>query len=395
MAMRWWQQSKNIYHIFQARLWSFYYGWPEKKLTIFGITGTNGKTTTSILLGNILRQSYGVEKVGLLSTITFWVGEKEEVNESKMTTVDSEVLFRYLQQMKKRGVKYVVLEITSHALDQGRLHGIRLSGAIILNVAREHLDYHKTMSAYAAAKEKIVKYLKPGAPLIGKGDDPAVSAILSRAQAQHVPTVTFTASEAQAVATPLPGSFNKENVLAASLLARTIGLSEDAIRKGVATVRQIPGRLEWLKGPSGKHVVIDYAVTPDALERLYQYVKESTNGKIFAVLGAAGLRDRGKRPLMAAAVAKYADELILTREDPWHEPEEQIFTDLEQGLQEATIPWQRIVDRREAIIYCVAKATPHDVVVVTGKGAEQGMGIGHHIRPWNERAIITEILKTT
>lgn len=393
--MRWWQQLKNVYHILQARAWSAYYGHPERALTIFGITGTNGKTTTSYLVAHILAAQYGRAAVGLLSTITFWIGETERVNRSKMTTLDSRILFKYLREMQQANVKYVVLEITSHALDQHRLGRLRLQGAIILNLSREHLDYHRTMPAYAAAKQRIVHYLDNRAPLIGKADDDWVRTILTDAHARGVPTIPFTAAESSAVATPLPGAVNKENVLAATLLSQHIGVSAAAITQGIAAVSVVPGRMEWLMSSDGRRVLVDYAVTPDALERLYRTVKATTTGKVYAILGAAGQRDRGKRPAMAAAAARFADELILTREDPWTESEEQIFNDLEKGLHDTTIPWQRIIDRRDALRYCLKRATPEDVIVITGKGAEEGMGIGKKIIPWNERAIITELLAET
>ncbi len=388
------QQLKNVYHFFQAHFWRAWYGWPERGMEFYGVTGTNGKTTTSIVLGNILRAAHGAEKVGLLATIVFWIGDKEVVNETKMTTMDSRDVFRYLKEMRGYGMEHVVLEMTSHALDQSRLAGIQLEGAIVTNLAREHLDYHKTMEEYAAAKAKIVGLVKPGGVVVGKGDDEWVARILREVKSRNakVKTVVFTAEEAKSVETKLIGDVNKENVLAASKLAQAVGVSREVISAGVAAVAHVPGRMEWLDSPRGMRVVIDYAVTPDALERLYRYVRGQTQGKVYGVLGAAGLRDRGKRPDMARAAAQLADELVLTREDPWTESEEQIFQDLEEGLRDAAIPWQRIVDRREAIKYCIGKAGRGDVVVVTGKGAELGMGVGKEVIPWNEREIVRELL---
>lgn len=364
-------------------------------MKLYGVTGTNGKTTTSIVFGNILREEFGQGKVGLLTTIVFWLGREKIVNETKMTTMKSRDAFRYLSQMQKIGVTHVVLEMTSHALDQHRLSGIVLEGAIITNLAREHLDYHVTMEAYAKAKLRILQYLRPNAPLVVNGKIP-----MSNVQC---PIIKFTSEEAKNVQTPLLGEFNKENVLAAMKLARVVGISEAAIQKGVQEVKYVPGRMEYVaikpqtpmtndqKRPT--RVLIDYAVTPDALEKLYQHVKSQTSGKIYAILGAAGLRDRGKRPDMAAVVAQYADELVLTREDPWTESEEQIFQDLEKGLGDTKIPWQRIVDRREALAYFIRKAQPGDIIVVTGKGAERGMGIGKKVIPWHERTVVEELMR--
>lgn len=385
--MRLYQQLKNIYHFFQAHLWRIVYGFPDKGLKLYGVTGTNGKTTTCIVLGSMLRQEHGREKVGLLTTIVFWLGEDEIVNETKMTTMKSRDVFQNLATMKKRGVTHVVLEVTSHALDQYRLAGLVLQGAIITNIAREHLDYHITMEAYAKAKLQILHYLRPNAPFVANNKIPIPKT--------QNPIIKFSSEEAKSVQTPLPGEFNRENVLAAMKLARAVGISEQAIQKGIEAVTHVPGRIEYVNAPQGFKAVIDYAVTPDALEKLYQHVSalRQAQGKIYAILGAAGLRDRGKRPDMSGVVAQYVDELVLTREDPWTEPEEQIFSDLEAGLREAKIPWRKIVDRREALAYFIQKAQPGDVIVVTGKGAERGMAIGKEIIPWHERTVVEELIR--
>lgn len=389
---RLYQQLKNVYHLMQSLLWRVVYGSPDKGMRIFGVTGTNGKTTTSFLLAGILAQEYGAAHVGMLTTVAFRVGEKEEINETKMTTLPSRLVWQYLSRMKKVGVKAVVLEITSHALDQNRLYGIELDGGIVLNIEREHLDYHKTMEAYAAAKARIVMYLKGDAPLVGKGDDKRVEEILQHAEKRGHKVVRFTTEQAMSVTTALPGDVNKENALAASLLARAAGIKEESVTRGVMTVTNVPGRMETVLSPQGFAVVIDYAVTPDSLERLYTFVRKQTKGKVYGVLGACGLRDRGKRPEMARVVKKYADFLAITREDPWTEPEEQIFGDLEKGLEKRDQSWKRIVDRKEALTYVISQAKAGDTVVVTGKGAETGMAIGKEIIPWREKEIVRDII---
>lgn len=389
---RLWQQVKNIYHMAQARWWRAWYRWPDKHLTVFGVTGTNGKTTTCYLLTSILAQRYGAEHVGMLTTIAFRVGKKEITNDTKMTTLPSRLVFSYLRHMADAGVSHAVMEMTSHALDQRRLLGVKLAGAIILNVEREHLDYHFTMAEYAAAKELIVDSLNPSAPLVGKSDDTYVGPMLRRARQAGVKVVEFTEKTAQGALTVLPGEVNKQNALAASLLAGAVGMADEHIRSGVAKVTSVPGRMETITTSDGVRVVIDYAVTPDALERLYKDITQTTSGRVYGILGAAGLRDRGKRPQMAAAAKRYADELILTREDPWTEPEEQIFSDLEKGLSKDDRSWQRILDRREALKYALQTAKAGDTVVVTGKGAEVGMGVGKEVIPWHERTVIEELL---
>lgn len=391
--MRAYQQLKNIYHIIQAELWRAVYGWPDKKLVLYGVTGTNGKTTTSHLVASILSEQYGAAKVGMLTTIAFRFGTEEVINKSKMTTLKSKLVFQYLKKMNDKGVEHVVLEMTSHALDQNRLHGIHLVGAIILNIAREHLDYHKTMEAYTAAKQRILEYIISGGVVAGKGDDVRVETILKKAEQKKFCVERFTSHEAQSVETALPGAVNKENALAASKLMRGLGVPEAIVKTGIMAVKKIAGRMEVVKAPIGFEVIIDYAVTPDALERLYSDIRVKTTGRLYGILGAAGLRDRGKRSDMARVVAKYADEIVVTNEDPWTESEEQIFSDLEAGLKDTTKKWQRIPDRRAALQYFVNKAQIGDTIITTGKGAETGMAFGKTIVPWHERTVVEELIK--
>ena len=405
---RLYQKLKNVFHWARAHFWRAWFGFPDKGIRLYGVTGTNGKTTTCYLIDSILATEYGREKAGMLTTVGIHIGKKDVLNETKMTTLKSYEAMKYLRDMKNAGVTHAVLEVTSHALDQNRLAGLRLEGAIITNIAREHLDYHGTMEEYTAAKMRILEYIREGGSFVYKGDDEWIGAALrqipnpndqfpiksqipplrhpelaspgskegSAVQAMtKTMMVSYMSEDAKEVVTLLPGEVNKENVLAASLLMREAGVSEDAIRRGVDAVTHVPGRMEWIaekpqtpnpptslklrgagndqSNPKPPHfaeatrgrqipnderrlprVLIDYAVTPDALERLYRDVRQNTRGKVYAVLGACGMRDRGKRPDMARTVAQYADELVLTREDPWTESEEQIFGDLEKGLNE-------------------------------------------------------------
>ena len=388
------QWLKNVYHYFQAQAWRARYGWPDRKLTIHGVTGTNGKTTTSIVLGSILRAAHGRDKVGLITTEVFWFGEQEQTNATHMTSVDARIVFQYFRRMVDQGVTHVVLEMTSHALHQHRLAGVRLVGAILLNIQHEHLDYHKTMSAYAAAKARIARYLAPTAPLIAKRDDEwverGVSALPSSVMSQSQ-VVWFASKDAHDIATPLPGDFNQENVLAASLLAEKLGVAESAIEEGVATVTHIPGRVEWLAAPSGARVVIDFALTPYSYERLFAYLRRETDGKLFAVFGAAGRRDKEKRPVISKIVAKYADEIVITQDEPYDDPEEEIYSQLEAGLTDATIPWQRIEDRREAMKYAIDKAASGDIVAITGMGNFDVRMVGTKAIPWKDKEVVQEL----
>lgn len=400
------QQLKNIYHWLQSQAWRAVYRWPDKKLTVYGVTGTNGKTTTSIVLGSILRAAFGPEKVGLLSTEVFWFGATEKANETHMTSTDAKIVWRYLREMVDSGVTHVVLEMTSHALDQHRLKGVSLSGAIILNIAHEHLDYHTTMEAYTAAKMRILDYVVPGGVLVYKSDDEWVAKGLQKLpnatiqmpnQAQNLKAkirgIPFVSEQAKGITTPLPGDFNKENVLAASLLTQAAGISADHIALGVAVVDRIPGRMEWMALPNGARAIVDFALTPYSYEQLFKYLRAETKGRLVGVFGAAGRRDKAKRPLITKAVAQYADEIVLTQDEPYDDPEEEIYEQLEEGLKEATIPWQRIEDRREAIKYALQKAQAGDVVAVTGMGNYNIRVVGNKKIPWNDKQVILELVK--
>ena len=403
-----WQQLKNIYHYGQAHFWRAWYRWPDRELTIVGVTGTNGKTTTAIVLGSILRAAYGKQKVGLLSTEVFWFGDREEDNKTHMTSTDARLVYRRLRHMRDQGVEQVVIELTSHALDQHRLAGLALRGAILTNITHEHLDYHGSMSAYARAKARLARYLLPGSSLVMKQGDEWTDRLAKtlKARGPDPALVFFTSEQARLVVTALPGDFNKENVLAARLLAKELGIAEADINRGVQSVEQIPGRVEWVAcpRPCPRHgqtcpvepwrsgVLIDFALTPDALQKLYHYLRAEVAGNLIAVFGAAGRRDRLKRPLIAKVIAEYADEIVLTQDEPYDEPEEIIYNELEAGLKGLRLPWRRIEDRREAIRYALQKARPGDAVVVTGMGNYTTRVVGSEQVAWSDRQVILELI---
>ena len=206
-------------------MWRTFYGFPDTGLQLYGITGTNGKTTTAFVLAAILRKEFDKDSIGLISTEVFWIGSKERANQTHMTTVRSKEFFKLLAEMKAAGVQHVVFELTSHALDQYRAAGLILAGAIITNITHEHLDYHGTMKEYAKAKFKIANYLSPTAPLVVRGDDEWIQKGLQLFVPDSVRSITiqFTSEDAAHVQTHLASEFNKENVLAASLLAKHVG----------------------------------------------------------------------------------------------------------------------------------------------------------------------------
>ena len=403
------QGVKNLVHRIEALLSIAWFGYPARSLTIVGVTGTDGKTTTASLLADILEADS--KRVALASTVSFRIAGNEVVNASKFTTLGGYHLQKFLHDAKNAGCTHVVLEASSHALDQGRLAGVHFAVAVITNVTREHLDYHKTMEEYRRAKRK----------LFDRSDAAVVNLDMWEPEfflekAKHKVTYSIVRPEADLLAENillsldgstftvretgfslrLPGKFNVENTLAATAAATLLGVPVETSARAVSEVTLIPGRMESVPNGLGATIIIDYAVTPDSLGKLYELVSAMRveGAKIISVFGACGDRDRGKRPIMGEIVSATADIVILTDEDPYHEDPEQILDEVEEGIrnkeQDKTL--FRICDRRDAIHKGLALLESNDILLVTGKGAEETMRVGDRNIPWNDRrAIIKEL----
>jgi UDP-N-acetylmuramoyl-L-alanyl-D-glutamate--2,6-diaminopimelate ligase len=404
------QFVKNFYHLVQAVAANIQYGFPGRRLKVIGITGTNGKTTTTQLITKILEEAG--HKVAMASTINFKLGDKEWVNTSKYTTLSSFQVQKFLRQAVAARCEYAVLETSSHALDQYRVWGVPYTAAVITNVTREHLDYHHTMAKYRKAKKRLFAQARiaivnrdmesPEEFLEGEHDRRLAYSLLdSRAEVlAHKLMAGLEGStfevDGQAFTLHLPGLFNVENALAAIATGLSQNISLETMSQALAKVQRVPGRMEEVPNSLGIKILIDYAVTPDSLEKLYSLIhqmKPSETSKIIAVFGACGERDRGKRPIMGEIVSSYADYIILTNEDPYHEDPRRIVREIRLGIHNKTPQtnlWV-IMDRRKAIQKALKLAQPGDVVVVTGKGAEETMAIGDERLSWNDRKVIEEI----
>ncbi len=420
----------NWYHFLEAVLANIIYFSPSRKLIVIGVTGTNGKTTVVQLITKILEGAG--HKVGMISTISFKIGEKEWVNKTKMTTLPVFKTMRFLSKMRKAGCRYGVIEVSSHSLDQHRVWGIHFDVAVLTNISREHLDYHKTMEKYRAAKVKLFKKLaiskrKKGVSkviVLNAEDENFENFLELEADRKYCfgiefkhPDHRFNAIIAGNVeyrkdgtkfkiyapigsidiSTKLLGRFNIENILAASAVTLSQGISLGIIKKVIEKIENIPGRLEKIDEGQDFTVFIDYAVTPDSLRKLYGTVRLMGARRILAVFGACGERDRGKRPIMGQIVGKEADLVVVTNEDPYNEDPEKIIDEVSAGVREAgkieDKNFWRIKDRREAIEFILKKARPGDIVLITGKGAEETMAIGDKRVPWSDRKVVREILK--
>lgn len=405
------QTVKNYtYHLPLAVVANIAFRFPSRGLTVIGVTGTNGKTTTTKLIAAILAESG--KKTAYASTIEYGIGEKRWVNASKFTTSSAWQLQKFFSEAKKTDCTHVVLETSSHSLDQFRTWGIAYQVAVITNVTREHLDYHGTMEKYRAAKRKLFdgvrtavvntdmekpeEYFiaKPGETITYSTKDPKATVVASEIEADLSGTRFLALG--QSFRLKLPGLFNVENALAALATGRALGISIETMKRALAEIAGIPGRMELVPNDRQIDILIDYAVTPDSFEKLYQTVKpmQIPGTKIIHVFGACGERDRGKRPIMGKIASEQADVIILTNEDPYHEDPERIIDEIAAGVERKNSErYFRIFDRREAIAKAISIAESGDIVLVTGKGAEETMAIGDERIPWKERKVIEEILR--
>lgn len=414
------QPLKNIFwHFPQAVLANMAYGFPARRIKVIGITGTNGKTTTTTLIGNLLEAAG--KKVAIASTIANRINGVETVNATKFTTASPWTVQHFLDQALKAGSEYVVLEVSSHALDQFRVWGIRFEVAVITNVTREHLDYHKTLKEYRWAKQKLFRLARQGVVNMDMEGTEAFMKLTQQSftystKNEHASVVAtdinldFKGASFVALGvrfeTRLAGLFNVENALAMITTGKALKLPIAAMQQTLVKTRGIPGRMELVENSRGADILIDYAVTPDAFEKLYATVSplKIPGTKIIHVFGACGERDRGKRPMMGKIASEHADIIILTNEDPYYENAERIIDEIETGLPETLREqsvamrsgieqkYLRIFDRREAIHKALELAETGDIVLITGKGAEETMAIGSKRIPWKERQVIEEEL---
>lgn len=419
------QYLKNYYHLAHAVAANLWYGFPAhrtvsseagkpaRKLQVIGVTGTNGKTTTSQFIAKILETAG--KKTALASTINFQIGDEKWVNTSKFTTMSSWKLQKFLSDAVKAKCEYAVLETSSHALDQNRVWGIPYVLAVLTNVTREHLDYHGTIDRYRAAKCKLFHMAKEGVVNMDM-EDPLYFCGDQETKKKRIMLYSTKNSQAGVLAEDItldfkgteftvdgvrfrlrvPGLFNIENALAAISAARFLSIDLSVAKTALESVPLIPGRMELVPNPMNADIVIDYAVTPDAFEKLYASILplKIPGTKIIHVFGACGERDRGKRSMMGEIASGYADIVILTNEDPYYENAEQIIDDIEKGVtKKKNRDYFRIFDRREAIHKALSLTEIGDIVLITGKGAEQTMAIGRERLPWSERKVIEEELK--
>ncbi len=397
------------------------YGFPGRKLTVIGVTGTKGKTTTCHIIAQILEEAG--YKVGLLSTVMFKIGKQEWANETNMGTLPPFKLQKLLKQMVEAGCQYAVIETTSHSLDQWRVYGIPYQVAVFTNLSHDHLDYHKTFEQYRAAKAKLFAG-SPQLSVVNIDDKngsyfwrlPAKNKLTYGIDQKAHVTARKILYDSRAtrtqfslvgpegeinIFTTLPGRFNVYNILAAASVGIGMGLPLPVIKAGIEKIKSVAGRMERVDLGQPYTVIVDYAHTPDSFEKIYETLRPATRGQIIHVFGATGDRDRTKRPIMGAIAGRNADIVILTDEEPYTEEPTRIIEEIAAGVPRGADKNQPMVkdknffiisDRRAAITKALSLAQKGDVVLITGMGALTYRVVGHKHLPWQDQVVVKEEL---
>jgi UDP-N-acetylmuramoyl-L-alanyl-D-glutamate--2,6-diaminopimelate ligase len=371
-----------------------FFGRPTEELLLAGVTGTTGKTTTTFLLWSIF-QAAGMQP-GLIGTIESRVGG--EARPAVRTTPEAIDLQRAFRAMLDAGDRSCVMEATSHGSELGRLERVRFRALAFTNLSQDHLDFHETMERYFEAKRRLFSEHEPApAAAVNVGDEWGRKLAEELRRLDRAPVLTYgTTDDAEVRTHPalertqLVGSFNVENVLAAAAVARLLGVPDEAVVDGVAAVRGVPGRFEAVDEGQPFTVLVDYAHKPGALEAVLRTARELARGRLICVFGAGGDRDRGKRPLMGKAAGDLADLVIVTSDNPRSEEPSAIIDEILTGV---TGPAEVEPDRRAAIAKAVGEARDGDVVVIAGKGAEQGQEFADKRIPFDDREVAREELR--
>lgn len=399
-----------------ALISSAFYGFPSRNLKLVGVTGTNGKTTTTHLIKSIL-ESAGL-KTGLIGTINYVIGD--EVIPAIQTTPESLDINRFLSEMVNKNISACVMEVSSHALALDRVYGLDFDIGVFTNLTQDHLDFHRTFEAYFQAKKILFDSLKESTYAIYNIDDPYGEKIVADTKAKKLSYGKSEKADIKAkdiklsfdgtslvVQTPignsfeinskLIGEFNVYNILASVAVGYVLGIEPENIKKGIEDLENVKGRFEKIVSPDGYIVVIDYAHTPDALEKCIDTIlrlKEQVGGgKLITVFGCGGDRDVGKRPMMGKIATERSDITIITSDNPRFEDPQKIILDIVEGVKQNSV-YYTFIDRKEAINYALEIARKGDIVLIAGKGHEEYQIIEDKRIPFSDKQVVLEFFKT-
>ena len=372
---------KGLYHLLEAIVANIWFGFPGKKLTVIGVTGTDGKTSVTTLIYEILKEAG--KEVSMITSVHAVIAGKSYDTGFHVTNPRSWWLQKYLRGAVDHGDTHMVLEVTSHGLSQYRVWGIPFVVGVLTNVTHEHLDWHGTFETYFATKLTLLS--QANIAVIGTQDFEKAKQKLEGKEVKLYDSVNYPFH------TKLLGDFNRRNCLAAIAAVQALGIEERHIRKAIANFNGVPGRLETVMTKPFE-VIVDFAHTPNAIEQVLRTVRPLTKKHLFHVFGCAALRDVTKRPLMGAASARYADIIVLTEEDYRTEDVNEIIDQIARGIPKGK-EVHRIPDRASAIEYALSTAKPGDLVILTGKGHEKSLARGTKEYPWSDQDTVKKFFK--
>lgn len=405
-------------HLVEAIFFNVIYGFPARGLKVIGVTGTNGKTSTCFLIHNMLKGAG--HNVGLMTTVAYGVNNDVKPQIAHMTTVSVPILLKRIKAMKKQGMQWLVLEVTSHALAQHRVWGIPFDIAVMTNITHEHLDYHGTFENYVIAKRKLFEICNRSSGLkvgVINADDPSVSLLVNdienpvtygmdegdlRARSVRLTPagsryIVKVGDQEYYIHCQLPGSFNVYNSLAAVAVGRELGLTPKQIEQGIETLKGVEGRMTRIDEGQNFDVIVDFAHTPDSFEKIFRDLKPTVKGKLIVMFGSAGRRDEAKRPIMGELAGKYADEVILTEEDDRDVNGLDIIDQIASGALRAGKTKDNdlfvVHNRVKAIEFTLKQAKKDDTVLLLGKGHEKTIARAHGDDPWDEIGTTMQTLK--
>ena len=399
-----------------------FYGNPSQELCVIGVTGTDGKSTTTTLIGHILRECG--HPTGVITTVAFHDSRREFPNETRLTTQHASDLQRMLRTIRDQGGTHAVVEASSHGLALHKLDAVQIDAAVLTNLTHEHLDFHKTLEAYREAKGLLFQRVKarapkpypqvsalnaddehfsyfaaiepPGRRTFGFGEQADVRAMDVTLGADHTAFTVVTPEGQAQVRSPLVCHFNVANTLAALAVVTGLGVPLDAAANAIGTFPGVPGRMQVIAAGQPFAVIVDYAHTPNSLRLVLDALRSVTPGRLVVVFGSAGERDVEKRALMGAVAAKHADYFVITSEDPRSEDPDTICREIEQGALQAGCVYGRdysmSVDRAQAFRIAFKQARPGDTVLLAGKGHEHSIIWGEESLPWDEARIAAATL---
>ncbi|MCX7955872.1 MAG: Mur ligase family protein [Patescibacteria group bacterium] len=384
------RKIKNFFHLIEALIANIIYSFPSKKIKVIGVTGTDGKTTTTSFLAHLLKQSG--KKVSFVSTVYAQIADKIYDTGLHVTTPSSFMIQRFLNKAVKNKDEFFVLETTSHALDQNRVWGVNFEIGVLTNITHEHLDYHKTYENYVKAKCKLLKNSKI---IVINQEDNSYKYVLNQIKNSKLKIQNYNSKLKILDKVPNLTKFNRFNFSAGYQVAKILNISDDDFLKAVKTFKLPQGRLDLIYDKDFK-VIIDFAHTPNAFKELLPEIKKiylKKSGRLIHVFGSAGLRDSSKRPLMGRYSSQYSDYIILTEEDYRTEDPKKICQQIASGFINKKINYETIINRKEAIKKALKMAKKNDVVLLTGKGHEKSLCRGKKEYPWSDYEAVKEILK--